>query len=319
MNRKIAAIDLGTNTFHLLIAEAQRDSQSKLLFDVVERNRVFIMLAESGIGHIAPPAYKRAMNALLAYADAIKKHQISEVYAFATEGMRKADNAERFITEVRDKTGIEIRCISGKMEAELIYHGVKNTIDFEDGQNMLIMDIGGGSTEFVIANETEMLWRESFPLGGSVLKNRFHHQEPMAAYEMRELQLYLNHSLRALQSVAEQFPVHMLMGTSGTFDTLADMVFAMHGLERDPNSLADKMNVSDFSEITSKLVAGNLEDRKRLPGMHPQRASMAAVTCLLVENVCRVLDIGTISNSNYAIKEGILWCALYKPKTLEEI
>src|SRR5205807_1553936 len=108
-------------------------------------------------------------------------------------------------------------------EAELIYLGVRQAVKL-DMHPVLIMDIGGGSTEFIIANQEKIFWKQSFPLGCSVLKQRFHHHEPIAAAEQVNLVCHLQNELQSLAQQIQNFPVKHLIGASGSFDTLAQMV-----------------------------------------------------------------------------------------------
>ncbi|MBL7775172.1 MAG: guanosine-5'-triphosphate,3'-diphosphate pyrophosphatase, partial [Saprospiraceae bacterium] len=145
---KHAVIDLGTNTFHLLIAE--RDPAGA--WSALHRDRLFVRLAESGIHHIGPAAYARGLEALLRFRQQLDRHAIAPetVLAYGTAALRTAANASDFLAELRRQTGIRAEVIDGHREAQLIFQGVRQAVPFPDNR-VLVMDIGGGSVELILA------------------------------------------------------------------------------------------------------------------------------------------------------------------------
>ncbi|NJK83906.1 MAG: hypothetical protein HC912_08960 [Saprospiraceae bacterium] len=154
MNR-YAVIDLGTNTFHLLIVEQNRQK--------LYQERQFVKLAENGIEHISAAPFQRGIETMLHFHRVLKKFDVQQVQAFGTAALRTAHNGSAFIEEVEEATGIEIQLISGEREAALIQKGVAQAIPATDAHS-LIMDIGGGSVEFILANQHEVFWAQSFLL-----------------------------------------------------------------------------------------------------------------------------------------------------------
>lgn len=218
---KIAVLDLGTNTFHLLVAAVKPDRSFKKIF----RSKVVVKLGEGAIHRntIAEIPYARGIHALHHYAGIINQYQPDKIFAFATSAIRSAKNGEKFVAEAKRETGIEIDIISGDEEAELIYHGVKQCVRMTD-EHQLIMDIGGGSTEFIIADRRNIVWKKSFDIGASRLLAMFRPSDPIAAAEVRKLEIFLSEKLLPLDKAIKKFPVRTMIGSSGSFDSLAEMI-----------------------------------------------------------------------------------------------
>ncbi|MCC6689956.1 MAG: phosphatase, partial [Bacteroidia bacterium] len=159
----VAVIDLGTNTFNLLIAELLAAGKYRILYNT----KLPVKLGKGGINknQLLPDAMERGINALNDYKNIIAQYNVAKTYAFATSAMREATNSNEFIKRIHE-LGISVDVISGDREAELIYKGVRLAIDIGE-QHVVVMDIGGGSTEFIIANNKQILWKKSFLLGVS--------------------------------------------------------------------------------------------------------------------------------------------------------
>ncbi len=302
MKHHIAVLDLGTNTFHLLIVEPQSDGSFKEVF----RERRFVKIGLQGVGYMGKEAFDRALGTLIHYSEVLERFDIDVVWAIATEGLRKASNSEEFIDTVKEKTGIEIKCISGDTEALLIYYGVRQTVSMEN-DTALIMDIGGGSVEFIIANSKEIFWKQSFPIGSAVLRRNFHQTEPISGQEINSLTAHLEEILVPLFEVAGQFDLHTVVGASGAFDTLASIVSTHKGAELEVGYTSYEIAIAAFKDLKEEFLKFNQEERKLIKGMEPKRADMIVVSYLLIAFVVEKLDIKRLIQTNYAIKEGIIW------------
>jgi exopolyphosphatase/guanosine-5'-triphosphate,3'-diphosphate pyrophosphatase len=219
MSNHKAVIDLGTNTFHLLIVAPDE----QLGFREVFRERRFIKLAEGGIEYLSDAAVQRGLEALVDFKSELDRHQVVEVRAIGTAALRTARNGSAFIELVKDTTGIQIELIDGSEEARLIHLGVAlaTPLGTERG---LIMDIGGGSVEFIIADVEKVYWAQSFPVGVAVLYERFHKNEPISEAEQMALKAFLKEQLRPLGNALDRYPCQDLLGASGTFDVLEDIL-----------------------------------------------------------------------------------------------
>ena len=159
---KVAVIDMGTNTFHLIIVEVEKDD-----FKIVYREKTAVKIGEKGINHgmITDDAIDRALKTLSKFKEVIDEEEVEQVFATATSAIRNAKNGKGLVALIKEETGIETRIISGIQEAEYIYYGVNKAVEIGDKAS-LIMDIGGGSIEFIIGTSKEIIWRQSFEIGG---------------------------------------------------------------------------------------------------------------------------------------------------------
>ena len=156
-----AVLDFGTNTFNLLIVERKDRS-----FHILHTSKQPVKLGKGGIqtNRITPDAFERGFVAIQNHMETISHYHVDEIRAFATSAIRNAENGEKFAEEVYHKFGFRVRIIPGEREAELIYKGVRQVVPMDDS-NVLILDIGGGSIEFIICNRFGIVWKHSFELG----------------------------------------------------------------------------------------------------------------------------------------------------------
>ncbi len=297
MNKcKYAVIDLGTNTFHLLIIESSPNGKFKELY----RERIFVKLAEGGIKKISALAFDRALHAMQHYAVILKEHKAEQVNAFGTAALRTSSNGAEFIHQVFEKTGIKINIISGKEEARLIHKGVMQTVALDQKQ-AVIMDIGGGSVEFILANGQEIFWSGSFPIGVAVLKNSFHKNDPITKQEIESINNHLTENLNEMLQAFQQFNPTYLIGASGTFDVLEN--FFGKKLE---NGLTAQVSISAFESFYEQLLFSTNDKRIQMEKLPNSRADMIVVALILIKYVVDALDFKDILVSSYAMKEGIL-------------
>lgn len=294
----LAVIDLGTNTFHLLIASPPDEHGH---FEEIYRERRFIKLAEAGIEYIGEAPYQRAIEALLHYRKIMDKHGVKAYRAMGTAALRTASNGPDLIVEAREKAGIEITSIPGAEEARLISKGVLAALPPLSAERILIMDIGGGSVEFIIADREGTHWAQSFPVGVAVLRRKFHHQEPITAAEVQELEVFLEEELSPLWAALERYPAHHLVGAAGTFDVIA---LLMSTGKPTPNS--HTIGLEKFEAFCDRCVSSTLAERFAMPQVPPERADMIVVALLLIQYILGKAAIRHLSVSEYAMKEGVL-------------
>ena len=292
---KLAVIDLGTNTFHLLIVETIGDT-----FKEVYRNRRFIHLAEDGITTIGTAPYQRGIATMNDFALQIIKHQVQKVTVKGTAALRRASNGQQFIDEVRSKTNIQIEPISGDEEARLIYYGVRQAVSMTE-EKSLVIDVGGGSVEFIIANRNEIFWAQSFPIGVAVLYQAFHRSEPIAPAEIKAQNDFLEATLQPLKAAIAKFPVKSLIGASGTFDVLENiMTVLLH------QKHSAEIAISDFQPLYDRLTTANLEERLAMEDIPTYRAQLIVVAIILVDFILKKFHLQRVFVSNFAMKEGMI-------------
>ncbi len=294
---KYAVIDLGTNTFHLLIIERATTDLSNEIY----RERIFVKLAEDGIGKIGKNAYQRGLQALTHFQKKITEHQVKKIKAFGTAALRTASNGKEFVNEVQSKIGLTIQLISGSEEARLIHLGVNQAVELGDEKG-LIMDIGGGSVEFIIADKNNVFWAESFPIGVAVIHNVFHKKEPIHPAEIEMIHAHFEATLQPLFKVLKKYKTPCLVGASGTFDVLENLLPLLHKTD-----LSVSIDVKNFFPLYHKVIKMNMEERRSEEGIPLSRADMIVVALVLVNFIIKKAEIKKIMVSAYAMKEGILW------------
>ncbi|MCB0514481.1 MAG: hypothetical protein R2798_07240 [Chitinophagales bacterium] len=297
--KSVAIIDVGTNTFHLMIRDWEEGS-------ILLQDKRYVKLASGGIGFIESAAIERALAAMEAFAEEMKQFGVIKTLAFGTAGMRTAANAPQLIAEIFAQTGIQIQLIDGQREAELICKGVAQAVDLEATPS-LIMDIGGGSVEFILYQNKAIAWKNSYPIGAAILLRQFHQEDPITATNIEALRHFLKSHLTALWKVIEKYQPQVLIGASGSFDTLVDMHLFPQGKSRNNERPANEISLATFYHWRDEIVQMSIEKRLAVAGMPHERAEMIVVAFLLIEQVLQKSNILHIIQTDYAMKEGIWW------------
>lgn len=303
MTERVAIIDLGTNTFHLFIVEIDGTKINTLY-----KEKIAVKIGKNGIskGKIATDAKKRAIHTLKIFRTVIDLFEVHHVKGVATSAIRSAKNGQELIDEIKEKTAIEIETISGTKEAELIYRGVQAAMDVPESPQ-LVVDIGGGSVEFIIGTRHEILWRQSFEIGAQRLLDKFHQVDPIPEASMHALDKFLKKNLCELLEAIEKHQPTGLIGCSGTFDTLIEVYLKKQRQQRDLESKIQVLPVSHFELIHQDFITKSREERLEIPGMVTMRADMIVVASCLIKFVLNHLNTETITACSYALKEGLLY------------
>ena len=267
----------------------------------VYRERRFIKLAEAGIKNIGAAPYKRGQAALQAFRQKMDEYGVQRYQALATAAMRRAGNGPDFMREAEEVAEISVQVISGEEEARLIAKGVNWALGTQLKGRSLIMDIGGGSVEFIITEGGETYFSQSFPVGLAVLYKRFHRSEPISAEAVAELRLFLKQQLVPLSDALKQNPCLRLVGAAGVFDVMNDLF----GIEQ-ISSAAFKLEVGKLRELGELLLQADLETRQAMPEIPTERSDMIVVAMLLVEFIISLAAPEEVLVSTYALKEGAL-------------
>lgn len=299
---RIAIIDLGTNTFHLLIVDISATD-----IQILHKEKQSVKIGENGIsyGKIAQPAQQRAVRTLQEFKQKMDILEVKQAYATATSAFRNAANGKSLAEEIYNKTGIAIDIINGKREAQLIYQGVIQALDLGKSKS-LIMDIGGGSVEFIICDNSGVNWSHSFEIGAQRLMDQFHHKDPITPQEINRLDIFLDNHLAPLATAVEKFKPSVLVGASGTFETLSHIYNISQNLEKS-NDLELPLSIDGFRQIHQELGTKNRFQRLEMPGMIEMRVDMIVVASCLINYVISRANLSSIRISSYALKEGVLY------------
>lgn len=303
MKRRIAVLDLGTNTFHLMIADV---AGNKIEQQVAAENRD-AKLGEGGItnGIITDTAFERGLDALRFFQSVIAKHGADEIHATGTAALRSASNGSDFIRKARSETGIDINIIDGTREAELIYKGVRHAVDL--AEPALIMDIGGGSVEFIFCDKHEVFYKKSYQIGAARLMALFHHSDPISEADTLAIHQHLDEQLADLKINAHIFKPQILIGSAGAFETFADLIALKFNTPPRSGKINFIFNTDHLYSVINDILKSTHEERVNNEAIIPVRKDMIVVSSILTTYIINELQIPEIVMSAYALKEGLLF------------
>jgi len=297
-----AILDFGTNTFNLLVAESAGNGGFTTLYSGKEP----VKLGKGGIlnGRITEEAMERGFGAVERHLETARSFGASDVRAFATSAIRGASNGREFTAELRRRYGFETEIISGDREAELIYKGVRSSGVLPE-ETSLILDIGGGSNEFILCNREEIFWKRSFDLGMARMLELFHLSDPIHQAETDQLEAYFRQELQPLFEITAQIRPAALVGASGSFETFAELIRYRQGKEPD-GLVARPIGMEDYRELHRILLRSTLEERKVMKGMEPVRVEMIVAASIFVTFVLDQCRPDRLLQTDYALKEGVI-------------
>jgi exopolyphosphatase / guanosine-5'-triphosphate,3'-diphosphate pyrophosphatase len=300
MKNRIAIIDMGTNTFHLLVAEFEGHT-----YKIIYRDSSAVKIGKGGItnGFITEEGATRALAAIKKFKATVDTLLVQKTLAFGTSALRVAKNGEEIIQKIITETGIRTRIISGVEEATYIYEGVRSAMTID--QKSLIVDIGGGSVEFIIGNEKEVFWKQSFEIGGQRLLEKYQKHDPILPDEISALNDFFSKSLHSLTiAMAEHQPL-VLIGSSGTFDTLSE-IHCIRNFREWRAAPETPLTINSFHEIFNEIKIKDRGERLLIPGMIEMRVDMIVVACCLINFLLANFTFDKIRVSSYSLKEGVL-------------
>ncbi|MFC4212521.1 exopolyphosphatase [Pedobacter lithocola] len=299
---RFAVIDLGTNTFHLLIAEST-PKNLKVLF----KTNVPVKLGEGKINdnQIIPKAFERGINTLKNFSKIISKYEVDTIRATATSAVRSAENGKEFVLAAQNEANISIEIISGDEEASLIYEGVKLSGAIKDCS--LIMDIGGGSVEFILCDSEKLIWKKSYNIGAARLMQQYFKSDPISNEEKNLILAKVQNELLDLFEVCEKYQPNVLIGSAGAFETFAELIIKKHNyLVNISEAKTYNFNFDEYIEITLKLINSTHTERAAMPGLIPLRVDMCVIAALLANYTMGRLKINQLILSTYDLKMGVL-------------
>lgn len=300
MNRK-AVIDLGTNTCNLLIADVFPDGSFQAVYD----RKLPVKLGRGGIQKmlLLPEAISRGIEAFRNHANTIKKYKAQEVKVVGTSAMRGASNSDELSSEVKKRFGWNIEIIDGEKEAELIFKGVNLSLPYDVGK-YLIVDIGGGSIEFILANGDQMLWKKSFNLGIARILEQFNISDPILLKEINSVEEWFDQNLQELWSLCELHHPPVLVGCSGAFDTFMDIYE-----QTDPDQKirkASELPLQEFNKIHHQLTEYESVSRSKMKGMDKIRVEMIVIASVFTNFILRKCRFQKLLHTHYSLKEGVM-------------
>jgi exopolyphosphatase / guanosine-5'-triphosphate,3'-diphosphate pyrophosphatase len=294
---RVAAIDVGSNSLHMVIAQIDPDGAITTLWRMKEM---------VGLGRISFPsrrltaeAIDRAISTLKRFQQAAQSRQCEKILAVATSAVREAINGGDFLTRVQRELGLNMRIVSARDEAKLIYLGVRHAVQLTTAPAFMI-DIGGGSVEFIVADKTRAAMLESRKLGAARMTARYIKSDPVSPADLKSLLAHYDRELSPLCEQILSLKPTLALGTSGTLENLAAMCNSLYGsdagvIEREP-----------LEKLVGKLLESRTEDRAAFKGLDDQRKDQIIAGAVLVNELFRRLTLEKITVCKSALREGMM-------------
>ena len=313
MSELVAALDIGTNSFHLVVAKPVPGG-----FEVVTREKEVVRLGHGGgdMKHLSDEAMDRGTACLVRLAEIASSHE-AEVRAVATSAVREAKNRTDFIKRARKEAGIDIEVVSGVEEARLIHLGVLNAIGIHD-QPMFVCDIGGGSTEVVVGLDDEVLFARSFKLGAVRLTDRFFAATTLHPSAVPSCRAFIRSMLAVVAPEVKELGFEVVAASSGTAETIARLILRERGASEPRSMNRFEFTADEVRAVTQKLISvATVAERMKKFALEPNRGDIILAGALILEGLVETFDIKAIMFSDYALREGLLLDTLQREGLLE--
>jgi exopolyphosphatase/guanosine-5'-triphosphate,3'-diphosphate pyrophosphatase len=301
---RIGVIDLGTNTFNLLVADISNNGN----LSIVYRDELGIKLGQGGINRkvITDEAYERGIQGFRNHLLKAERWEPEDVLAVATSGIRSTKNGARFIQEIRKRFGIAVKTITGEEEAELIYRGARQAVNMK-GETALIIDIGGGSNEFIIGNQDNWFWKKSLDIGIARILEQFKPSDPITNSEIQQMNKHYEEALTPLLDPMEKYHPGLFIGCAGTFQTVRHMLREEGVLNNeDKQQPSVEISYEHFKTLHDKLLRSTAAERKEMKGLELFRVDMIVLAGLFVNFIMEKWSFKKMVQSEYSILEGVV-------------
>jgi exopolyphosphatase / guanosine-5'-triphosphate,3'-diphosphate pyrophosphatase len=298
---RVAVIDLGTNTCNLLIAETNSGD-----FKILHQSKQLVKLGDDKIreNEISNSATSRVLESFQIHKKLISDYRTEKVRVVATSAVRTAENKIEFLEQISENSGWIVKLISGEKEAELIFEGV--LLAFNEFKNpAVILDIGGGSNELIVAHKKEMLWKESQPTGMARIINQFHLSDPVHSDEIKQLKNYFAEAHKNAFEKCKTENIKTLVGCSGAFDTIADIIDSVNPGEELRKT--QEILISEFYTVYHTLIKSTREQRLLMKGMDMVRVDLIVPAVIFIEQLISEIGITQIIQTDFALREGVLF------------
>jgi exopolyphosphatase / guanosine-5'-triphosphate,3'-diphosphate pyrophosphatase len=299
---RVAALDLGTNSFHLLVADVHRDGHLEPLVREKEMLRLGDVVSKHG--SIPPAAADQAIATVRRFRLLADAAGATELLAKATSAIRRASNGADLVDRIEEETGVPVDVISGHEEARLIFNAIRASVVL-DPAPAICFDLGGGSLEVMVGDARGMQWATSVPLGVARLTAELVHSDPLSKRDRRALRDRIVEELAPAREVAEQFRPRLAVGSSGTLECLAQMVAARR--DEDPSSLNQlTLTRQELEPLHKEIIGSSASERLRMPGLDARRVDLVVAGSMLLTTVMEEFDLDALTISEWALREGIV-------------
>lgn len=298
---RLAAIDIGSNSIRLVVAEAQPGGRYRILDEERESTRLGRSLASSG--SLDEESIDASLAALRRFQLIVSGLGIENLRAIATCAVREATNGAEFCARVKQQLDLDIEVISAQKEAHLAFHSVRRRFDLK-GKNTVLADIGGGSTEIVLASGELIEAIYATMLGAVRLSEKFGGGQALAGEDFFRMQRWID---RRLKKVTEKpvAPLHMLIGSGGTFTALANMIMSSKGQSGLPVA-GCQVTRAELRHLIDRLRKMSLKDRRDVPGLNPDRADIIVPGLATIDRIMRRFRVNLVQVHSYGVRDGLL-------------
>lgn len=299
---RVCVIDLGTNSFHAIIVDAHPNGS----YQVVDRLREMVRLGKHGLdaNRLPEEAMERGLQALKRIKLLADGWNVREYLSFATSAIREAVNGGAFIQRAREELGLRIRPITGKREAHLIFQGVTRTNEFSEPS--LLVDIGGGSVEFIVVVDDTDVFDVSLKLGAARMTERFVEMDPMSEDEHAQLRAHFKGELEEVFSVCREHEVTTIVGSSGTMKSLARVTQERFG-DESRSVFQQTFSVEHVRTALRWVMQASAAEREAHPAIEPKRVDQIGAGAVLLDTLCAGLpSVGAVNVSPNALREGMV-------------
>jgi exopolyphosphatase / guanosine-5'-triphosphate,3'-diphosphate pyrophosphatase len=299
---RIAAIDIGTNSLHMIVVRIRPD----LSFEVIDREKEMVRLGAGGLDGraLTAEAMHAALQVLSKFRRLADSHRVDEIIAVATSATREAENGSEFLKAIVEKTGIRAQVISGTEEARMIHQAAVYGVGLA-GDIAIVIDIGGGSVEITRGSGPNMESGRSFKLGVIRLTERFVKSDPLASRDERKLRRHIDDELGKYVSQLAREGFDRVIGTSGTIQSLGAVALAERGSSS--TMLRNRrISAKQLRRAQKLLVGRDIQERLRVPGLEPRRADLAVAGSILLDAILRRLGAADITLCDLSLREGLV-------------
>jgi exopolyphosphatase / guanosine-5'-triphosphate,3'-diphosphate pyrophosphatase len=300
--RRIAAIDIGTNSIHMIIAESFGDG-----YRVIDKEKDMVQLGRDSLEGrpLTPEAIERGVKSLKMMSDIARRWKVDEIVAVATSAVREAPNRRRFLSAAERGAGIKIRVISGEQEADYIYRAVRSAIDFHGG-TALSIDVGGGSVEMIVGTSAEVFFTQSVPLGALRISQKFHLDRAASSADIKECRSFVRKTLKKVAGQIAALGFDFTVGTSGTILTLAELAAQQGSAGSTVTSGLRWLSRSRLQELIEALAPLDVAERVSRFGIDAKRAETIVGGAVVLREVMDGVKTDQIRSCDVALREGIV-------------
>ena len=308
--KRIAALDLGTNSFHVVIADIYPDGS----FRTVDKLKEMVNLAERGMkGRLSRNAMDRGISALKKIKILCDSYGVERILAYATSAIREAENGGEFIQRMIDDIQIKARAISGKKEAELIGQAIQHAVSFDD-ETVLMVDIGGGSVEFILGDKENIFYSSSKKIGAARMAAEFVEHDPITEDEINRLRKHFSNELKDLFEAMQQHEVQTIVGSSGTMENIADMIADRQSITASVTLNELTYSTKSYKKFHKDFIKMDREERLDQSGLEEKRVDIITPGVVLLDFLIERAGIEQVKISESALREGMILDYIKKEK-----